>query len=227
MATRVLLADDHEMFREGLRALLNRQAGLEVAGEAINGRQAVSMAQELTPDVVVIDIAMPDMNGVEATGRLTAAAPRTAVIALSVYTDQLTVTRMLDAGASGYVPKLSAFTELVVAIRAVSRGEVYISPRVADEVARNRMRFETVREGKMAPELTPREREVLQLIAEGCASKEIARRLHISDKTVGNHRQSIMDKLDLHNVAELTRYAIREGVAPLDSEGQKPGDGGK
>lgn len=218
--TGILLADDHRMIRDGLRALIERQGDMEVVGEAENGREAVRLALELKPDVVVMDVAMPDMNGLEATRRITASGGKPPVIALSVHTDRQTVLRTFDAGASGYVPKVSAFAELLCAIREVVAGNVYVSSRVADTVLQYRLRTGMKSKGEGADELTPREREVLQLIAEGATSKQIGRRLHISVKTVGSHRQSIMDKLGRHNVADLTRYAVREGLVSL--EGKPP-----
>jgi DNA-binding NarL/FixJ family response regulator len=167
-----------------------------------------------------MDVAMPDMNGLEATRRITASGGKPLVIALSVHTDRQTVLRTFDAGASGYVPKVSAFAELLCAIREVVAGNVYVSSRVADTVLQYRLRTGIKSKGEGADELTPREREVLQLIAEGATSKQIGRRLHISVKTVGSHRQSIMDKLGRHNVADLTRYAVREGLVSL--EGKPP-----
>ncbi|MFO7956480.1 MAG: response regulator transcription factor [Candidatus Brocadiia bacterium] len=157
--TGILLADDHRMVRDGLRALIERQEDMKVVGEAGNGREAVRLALELKPDVVVMDIAMPDMNGLEATRRITASGEKPVVIAISVYTDRQTVLRTLDAGASGYVPKVSAFAELLRAIRAVVGGNVYVSPRVADTVLQYRLRTGMRAEGEGVDELTPRERE--------------------------------------------------------------------
>jgi len=221
MSTRILLADDHKVVRDGLRVLIERQAQLEVVGEADNGREAVRMARKLKPDIVIMDIAMPDMNGVEATRRITASGRKPAVIVLSVHADKRTVVRTFEAGASGYIPKVSAFAELLRAIQIVGEGDRYISSRVAGAVLRNRLRFGAAQKAEVASELTPREREVLELIAEGATSKKIAHRLHISVKTVGSHRQNIMDKLGRHNVADLTRYAVREGLVSL--EGGPPG----
>ena len=228
---KVLLADDHRIVREGLRSLLEGQPDMQVVAEAADGRQAVQMAREMGPDVVVMDVAMPQLNGIEATRQIAADEPGMKVVALSMHSDRRFVSEALKAGASGYVLKDGAFDELIGAIRAVVSDRVYLSPRVAGVVVEDYVRRlpargngghsshaaaeETARRGAFDA-LTPREREVLQLMAEGYATKEVAHRLHVSVKTVETHRRQIMEKLDLHSVAELTKYAIREGLTTLD-----------
>ncbi len=231
---RVLLADDHRIVREGLKSLLASQPDLEVVAEASDGRQAVEMARKLSPDVVVMDVAMPQLNGIEATRQISAEEPGMKVVALSMHSDRRYVSEALKAGASGYVLKDGAFDELISAIRAVVADRVYLSPRVAGVVVDDYVRRLPARGGHGKPyaapadgagaaarrgafdTLTPREREVLQLMAEGYATKEVAHRLGVSVKTVETHRRQIMEKLDMHSVAELTKYAIREGLTTLE-----------
>jgi DNA-binding NarL/FixJ family response regulator len=214
MPQTILIADDHRLLREGLRALLERD-GLQVVAEADNGRSAVRLAKELQPDLVITDIAMPDLNGVEATRQICAEAPRSKVLALSMHTESRFVLGILEAGASGYLLKDAAFEELSGAIKAVLKDQIYLSPAIAGAVVKQSL-------GRLGSKLRPqqaklskREREVLQLIAEGKSTKEIAARLYVSVKTVETHRKQIMDKLDIYSVAELTKYAIREGVTFL------------
>ena len=213
MTWRVLLCDDHRVLREGLRTLLAQREGVEVVGEASNGREAVSLAKSLAPHVVLLDISMPDMNGTEAARSITHDCPNTRVIALSVHSDRRYVMGMLQAGASGYLVKSCAFEEITAAIDAVCRGEAYLCSAVTGAVVENLRRGAESAPG--ASPLTSREREVLQLIAEGVSTKEIAARLHLSVKTVESHRAQLMIKLDLHSIAELTKYAIREGITSL------------
>jgi two-component system NarL family response regulator len=216
MSIRILLADDHQMFRDGLRSILASEDDLEVVGEAGDGRTAVAMARTLVPDVVVMDIAMPDLYGVEATRQIKGDNPEIKVIALSMYPDRRYVTGMLEAGASGYVLKAAAFDELRRAVRVVSEGKHYLSPDITGVVIEAHVRPPS--EADTAPDTTlgPREREIVQLLAEGHTSPEIAQRLHISPSTVATHRRNIMRKLGVHNTAELTKYAIREGLTSLD-----------
>ena len=214
--TTVILADDHKMLRNGLRFLFEQQEEFEVVGEAGDGRSAVRMVLDLEPDVLVMDIAMPDLNGIEATRQIKAVAPQVKVIALSMHADRRFVEGMLGAGASGYVLKSSASEELVSAIREVTSGRVYTSPKITHVVMEGYVRKLTQPEPGEPSPITPREREVLQLLAEGKATKEIASHLHLSVNTVDTHRRHIMEKLDLHSVAELTKYAIREGLTSLD-----------
>ena len=216
MAIRVLLADDHQLFRQGLRSMLANDAGIEVIGEAENGRRALELARQLVPDVVVMDISMPDLNGIEATRQIAARAPRTRVLALSVHSDRRFVTGILAAGAAGYLLKDCAFDELCRAIHAVAKKQVYLSPAVAGEVVDAYPRGSEGAASSALRDLTPRQREILQLLAEGRATKQIAAHLHVSVKTADTHRQHIMDKLGLHSVAELTKFAIREGLTSLE-----------
>jgi DNA-binding NarL/FixJ family response regulator len=215
VSIRILLADDHALLRDGLRSILARERDVEVVGEAADGRAAVDQARKLAPDVVVMDVGMADLNGIEATRKIRSASPSTRVLALSTHSDRRYVAGMLDAGASGYVVKVSAYDELIRAVRAVVSGRVYLSPAVANRPGA--VRKDAARPEGPAATLAPREREVLQLIAEGHRTPEIARRLRISAHTVETHRRNIMQKLDIHSVADLTRYAIREGITPSDS----------
>ena len=215
MRLRLLLADDHGMFREGLRALIEKQTDLEVVGEAANGREAVRLARDLTPTVVVMDVSMPDLNGVEATRRILKRSPKAKVIALSMHSDRRFVVEMLRAGAQGYLLKDCAYEELVCAIRTVAGGRVYLSPRIAGVVLEDCVRS-AAPEAAPASALTARQREVLQLLAEGHGTKQIARRLHVSAKTIDTHRHNIMNRLNIRSVAELTKYAVREGLTTLE-----------
>jgi two-component system response regulator NreC len=215
MSTRVLIADDHKIFREGLRALLEKQRGIEVVAEAKDGLEAVHFAQKLIPDVVIMDVAMPEKNGMEATRETLEVLPKTKVIALSMHSDRRFVLQMLKAGAVGYLLKDSAFEELAAAIQAVVSGQTYLSPKITDVVIKEYLHSQARSEASVFTILTHREREVLQLLAEGKSTKEIAATLHVSVKTIETHRQQVMDKLDIHSVAELTKYAIREGLTSL------------
>lgn len=216
MATRILLVDDHRVVLEGLRSLLEQESDLEVVGLAENGRSAISMVDQLRPDVVVIDIAMQDLNGMDAAAQIIRNHPKTKVVALSTHTGGKYVRSMLDAGAHAYVTKETATSELLRAIRAVRTGRKYLSSDITDTVIDSYVSREIEDDSAMSV-LGGREREVLQLIAEGLTSGEIAERLHISTNTVDTHRRNIMKKLDLHSVAELTKYAVREGLSDLQS----------
>jgi len=215
--TRILLADDHKIVCEGLRNLLEKQPNMEVVGEAADGRTAVAMAKQLLPDVVIMDIAMPGLNGIEAARQIVQESRNVKVITLSMHSDKRFVAEMLKAGASGYLLKDSAFEELTAAVKTVLSGKVYLSPNVAgvvvDEYVRRKPPHDSAGGFSI---LTSKEREVLQLLAEGRSTKEIAVRLKVSVKTIETHRQHIMDKLDIHSVAELTKYAIREGMTSLE-----------
>jgi two-component system NarL family response regulator len=213
MKIRVLLADDHPVLREALVHVLQREGDIEVIGQAGNGREAVEMARDLVPDVTVMDIGMPDLNGVGATSRIVARHPSIRVVALSAYTDRRFVSEMFKAGATGYVTKNAASTELLRAIRAVVKGNRYLCPQLAAVLAENPQPA-VAAEAIIAdqPGLGRREKEVLQLIAEGMRSTDIARKLNLATSTVEVHRRNIMRKLNLHTIAELTRYAIREGL---------------
>jgi DNA-binding NarL/FixJ family response regulator len=214
MTIRVLLADDHRVLRDALRTMLEKEPDIEVVGEAGDGRATLQLASELQPEVVVLDIAMPDLNGIEAAARLKARHPGIKVVALSAYSDKRFVLEMLKAGASGYVIKAAAGTELLRAIRAVAKGLSYLCPEAASAAITD-IATDRSRPSGSAIRLGHREREVLQLIAEGERSPAIAARLNISVATVEAHRRNIMRKLDLHSVAELTKYAIREGLTGL------------
>lgn len=215
---RVLLADDHKIVRDGLRALLESQSRLTVVGEAEDGRTACEMAASLRPDVVVMDIGMPDLNGMDATRRIVAELPNVKVVALSMHADRRFVAEMLRAGASGYLVKDAAFEELTGAIEAVTQGRVYLGQGIAGVVVQDYVRRLGGNDEDVSPvgKLSPREREVLQLAAEGNSTKEIASRLGLSVKTVETHRRQVMDKLGIYNLAGLIKFAIREGLTSLE-----------
>ncbi len=217
MSIRVLIADDHKIMLAGLRSLLEKQTDFEVVGEAENGRKAVQMAQEKTPDVVVMDVSMPDLNGIEATMQIVESLPGTRVIALSMHSDKRFVMGMLRAGASGYLLKDCASQELANAIVQVAGGKKYLSPEITGVVIDDFLLGGSSEEVTTAASpLSPREREVLQLIAEGWSTKQIASHLYVSIKTIETHRRQIMRKLDLHAIADLTKYAIREGLTSIE-----------
>jgi two-component system, NarL family, response regulator NreC len=205
---RILLADDHAVVRQGFKMILGAQADMEIVGEAGNGREAVQVAEELKPDIVVMDVAMPELNGIEATRRLTAALPHTRVIALSMHKDSVYVREILRAGARGYLLKDSPAGDLVSAVRSVASGQSYLSPGVSNAVLDDYRKHVT----NPIDLLTSREREVLQLIAEGKTNKEIAGDLKLSVYTVDAHRGRIMEKLNLHSINELVRFAVRNGL---------------
>ena len=215
MTIRILVADDHQIVREGLVSMLSRERDMEVIAEARGGREAVRRAVELEPDVVVMDIAMPGLNGIEATRQLLECRPEARVIVLSMHSDRRYVMESLRAGGRGYLLKGQGFADLAGAIRAVAAGRVYLSPDVASVLV-EALLGDARGAGSSYDLLSPREREVLQLVAEGHTNKEIAAKLCLSIKTVQTHRATLMDKLDLHSIAELTRYAIREGLSPLE-----------
>ncbi len=219
MATRILLADDHQIVRQGLKSLIQQNEGFEVIAEASDGRAAVQLAADLEPDVIVMDVGMPGLNGIEATRQIAAKEPDAKVVALSMHSDRRFMGEMLKAGAKGYLLKDAAFEELATAIRSVIADKIYLSPRIADVVVDEYVRHAGEYTGHPSAfaKLTPREREVLQLMAEGRATKEIAMDLKVSIKTVETHRRQIMEKLNIYSVAELTKYAIREGLTSLDA----------
>lgn len=204
----ILLADDHSMVRQGFRRILESQADMEIVGEAANGREALEKSAELKPDVVVMDVAMPELNGIEATRRLTEASPRTRVLALSMHKDAVYVREILRAGARGYLLKDAIDADLVAAVRAVARGDAFLAPAIADSVLTDYRQHVT----DPIDLLTSREREVLQMIAEGKTNKEIANDLKLSVYTVDAHRGRIMEKLNLHSTGELVRFAVRKGL---------------
>jgi len=217
MNIKILVADDHKIMRDGLRTLIEKENGMEVIAEAEDGRAAVKQAKKLLPDIVIMDITMPDLNGIDATRAIFEEAPGVKVIALSMHSDRRFVSGMLEAGASAYLLKDSAFEELATAIRAVVANQIYLSPKIADIVVRRFVSKSVSTERSAFTELTKREREVLQLLAEGVSTKEIAGRLNLSVKTVETHRANTMDKLDIHTISKLVKYAIREGLTSLES----------
>jgi DNA-binding NarL/FixJ family response regulator len=202
--------------REGLRTLIEKQPDMEVVAEAENGRMAVQLARKLFPEVVVMDIGMPDLNGIEATRQILANNPKVKVIALSMHSAKRFVVEMLKSGSSGYLLKDCAFEELALAIRTVIANQIYVSPGITGMMIKDYVHNLSKTEFSVASILTPREREVLQLLAEGKTTKQIAVSLNVSVKTIETYRQQIMHKLNLHSVAELTRYAIREGITSLE-----------
>jgi two-component system response regulator NreC len=215
MSVRILLADDHKIVRDGLRSLIVAQTGMDVIAEAPDGRTAVKLAQQLNPDIVILDISMPDLNGIDAARRISSDAPKVKIIALSMHSESRYVKEVFKSGASGYLLKECAFEELAGAIRTVLEDQIYLSPPVAHVVLRDF--FDDIGEtgSSVFTVLTSREREVLQLLAEGKTTKEIAGFLNLSVKTVEAHRQRIMVKSNIHSIAELTKYAIREGLTSL------------
>jgi len=215
MIIRILLADDHAIILDGLCSLLDRNPDLKVVGRAADGMSAVRLAAELSPDVVIMDISMPRLNGIDATRQILAAHPRTKVIALSMHKDGRYISEALKSGALGYLLKESAFEELVAAVRTVMKGQGYLSASIAGVVIKDYIRHLEETESGAFSILTPREREVLQTLSEGLSTKEIASRLSVSVKTVETYRNQIMEKLDIHSIAELTKYAIREGITSL------------
>jgi len=216
MTIRLLLADDHRLMRQGLKSLILAEAGMEVVGEAETGKEVVALAVKLRPHIVIMDIAMPDLNGIEATRQIISANPQTKVIALSGHDTKQFVREMLSAGASAYLLKKRAYEELIQAIHEVVKGRKFLSPDVAQGVVDAYVQLSSLSDEKPAfIVLTDREREVLQRLAEGHATKETADALCVSVKTVETHRRNIMEKLNLHSIAELTKYAIREGITGL------------
>ena len=205
---RILLADDHAVVRRGFQMILAEQADMEIVGEAGNGREALELAAKLQPDVVVMDVAMPELNGIEATRRMAENAPHARVLALSMHKDSVYVREILRAGARGYLLKDSVAADLVSAVRAIAAGEGYLSPAVSDAVLDDYRRHVT----NPIDLLTSREREVLQMLAEGKTNKEIAGILNLSVYTVDAHRGRIMEKLNVHSINELVRFAVRNGL---------------
>ena len=213
MTIKLLLVEDHAVVRSGLRLLMDSETDIQIVGEAETAREALARVEELHPDVVVMDIGLPDLSGIEATRQIKARRPETAVVALTIHEDEEYFFKMLDAGASGYVPKRAAPDELITAIRVAAKGEVYLYPSLAKLLVRDYL----AGEGKSKPtrdkdDLTEREQEVLAHVAEGESNQEIAQYLHISPKTVARHRENIMRKLNLHSRTELVMYAVRKGI---------------
>jgi DNA-binding NarL/FixJ family response regulator len=214
MSVKILLVDDHRLMRQGLRLMLEDEQDMQIVGEAENGRTAVAMADKLKPDVVIMDVTMPDLNGIDATLQIRAANPRIKVVAVSMHVERQFITKMLAAKASAYLPKDSEVEELLAAIRTALNDGVYVSPKIAGAMIVESL-ADTERKSTPRVALSPREREVLQLVAEGKNAKEIGLLLDLSTKTVEAHRRQIMEKLNADSVAELTRYAIREGITVL------------
>jgi DNA-binding NarL/FixJ family response regulator len=212
---RILLADDHQILRDGLRSMIANEAGMSVVAEAGDGRQAVRLAKELRPDIVIMDISMPDMNGIDAARKIVRNLPGVKVLALSMHSDRRFILGMLEAGAFGYLIKDCAFNELVSAVRSVALGQIYLSPGIQGIVVQSYLNKEPSVAYAAGGPITPREREVLQLIAEGMSNKQIGVHLGIAGKTADAHRRNIMAKLKMDNVAELTKYAIREGIVDI------------
>jgi two-component system response regulator NreC len=215
---KIILADDHQIVRHGLRTLLSAEPDIEIVGEADNGREVVRLVQELAPQVVIMDISMPDLNGIEATRQILGESSGVKVIALSMHSDSLFVLNMFKAGASGYLLKDCALEELVKAVRTVLNRQVYLSPGISDIVIKDFVIGWSSEESSSSAYsiLTARERQVLQLMAEGKNTNQIADSLFVSVKTVEAHRKQLMNKLDIHSVAELTKYAIRQGLTSLE-----------
>ncbi|MGD1996149.1 MAG: response regulator transcription factor [Anaerolineae bacterium] len=216
---RLLLVDDHEIVRAGLRSLLGGHAELEVVGEAAGGEEAVALATELQPDVVLMDVSMPKMDGAEATRQIKKRTPDVNILALTIHEEEAYFFEMLNAGACGYIPKRASPQILLTAIRVAARGEVFLHPAVAGTLVQDYLRrARTGKEQLVYNGLTPRQREVLTLIAEGLSNQEIADRLEISVRTVERHRENILKRLNLHSRVDLVKYAIRKGLIQLEEE---------
>jgi two-component system response regulator NreC len=218
MAIRILLADDHGIVRNGLRSLIEKQANSEmkVIAEAENGRIAVQLASELRPDIIIMDVSMPDLNGMEASRQILDKHPGIKILGLSMHSNRRFVADMLSAGVCGYMLKESLFDELILAIRTIMTGDIYLSPRITGVVIEDYISRLAKDETSHSDVLTGREREVLQLLAEGKSTKQIAGQLHVSVKTIESNRRQIMNKLGIDSIAELTKYAIREGLTSLE-----------
>ncbi len=217
MAIRILLVEDHIIVREALRRMMEKHRHLEVVGEADNGRDAVLLTGELFPDVVVMDLSLPKLNGVEATRQIVSEHPDVRIVALSMHVERVFVAEMLRAGAAAYVVKSGPFSEVLDAVEAVSRGRKYLSPAVAGIVVEGFLGRDQEAKTSAFMVLTDREREVLQLIAEGQSTKEIATQLQVSPSTVDSHRRQLKLKLSIHNIADLVKYAIRQGLTGLEA----------
>ena len=215
MKISILLVDDHRLLLDGLRVSLNSKCGWDVVDTASNGLEASRLAKKLKPDIVILDISMPEMNGIEAARRIKADSPKTKIIMLSMHLDRRFITESLKAGAAGYLLKDSAFQEVVEAITEVLKGELFFSRKIHDMVMTDYVRLIKENDAPPFSDLSAREREVLQMLAEGNTTKEIASALFVSVKTIESHRKQIMDKLNIHSIAGLTKYAIREGITQL------------
>jgi DNA-binding NarL/FixJ family response regulator len=214
MGARIIVADNHKMMCQGLSCLLDKEFGMEVVGQAGDGRAAVELVRELKPDVIIMSVFMPSLNGVEAAHKIMHEVPKVKIIALSDYADRRSVREMLKAGAAGVVPKQSDFQELVSAVRAVISNQTYLSPKVSEMVVQGYINRIEGKDNSVYSLLTSREREVLQLIAEGKATKVIAKEIFVSVKTVEWHRSQVMKKVGAKSIAELVKYAISEGLTP-------------
>ncbi len=212
----ILIADDHGVMREGLKVLIDNQPDMKVVGEAEDGQKVVLLAKQLSPDIIVMDISMPNLNGVEAARIILKENPNIRIIALSVHSDKHFVTEMLKAGASGYVLKSCLFDEVLKAIQTVGNGDYYLSPKITDVVVDDYKYYMGILNKSAEVRLTPRERQVLQLLTEGKSTKQIALALHVSPKTVDSNRREVMNKLGIFSVAELTKFAIREGLTSAE-----------
>ncbi|MDI9433769.1 MAG: response regulator transcription factor [Planctomycetota bacterium] len=216
MSIRIIVADDHTIVRHGLTRLLQQESDVEVVAQAQNGHATVELARELSPDIIVMDVGMPDLNGIDATQQILRENPEIKVLALSMHSGRKFVVAMLKAGASGYLLKDCALEELTTALQTVMSGKIYLSPAITDIVVDSYVRQPAEAEKSAFSVLSQREREVLQLMAEGNTTKQIALHLHISPKTVEGHRLRLMSKLDIDNVAQLTKYAIQEGLTSAE-----------
>jgi DNA-binding NarL/FixJ family response regulator len=216
MSIKILLAEDHHIIRQGLRALLEAQADFLVVAEADDGRTAVTLARKHTPDIIIMDVSMPELNGIDATRQILREVNHAKVVALSMYSDKQFINGMLEAGVSGYLLKNCVAAELIGAIRSVMKGQKYLSPQILGVVVDGYRGHLSKEKVQMEASLSSREREIVQLVAEGKDSRQIAECLHISPKTVESHRRRIMEKLEIHSVAELTKFAIRQGLTSVD-----------
>jgi DNA-binding NarL/FixJ family response regulator len=214
MNVKIIIADDHKIMRDGLRNMLDKESGMEVVAEAKNGREAVRLAEQLRPDILIMDITMDDLNGMDATRAIVAKELGTKIIALSMHADKRFVAGMFEAGAMGYLLKDCAYDELLQAIRQVLGGRTYLCSMISGVVIRDYIQRMRKNEPSL---LSPREKEILQLMAEGSTTKRIADQLKVSVKTVETHRQHVMEKLNIFSIAELTKYAIKEGITSLDT----------
>jgi len=213
---KILIADDHGVVRQGLKALIETEADMQVIGEASDGQQVVQLTRQLLPDIVLMDIAMPNLNGVEATRQILDDNPDIRIIALSVHSDKHFVTGMLKTGASGYVLKSSLFEEVLRAIETVKDGDYYLSPKITDVVVDDYKYYMSTHNKASEVRLTPRERQVVQLLTEGKSTKQIALLLHVSPKTIDANRRDVMNKLGIFSIAELTKFAIKEGITSAE-----------
>jgi DNA-binding NarL/FixJ family response regulator len=216
MKIRILIADDHRIIRDGLSVLIEKESNMAVIATAENGRKTLQLAQKLEPDIIIMDISMPELNGIDATKQIKSVVPKSKIIALSMHSDKRFVSEMLQAGASGYLLKDCAFEELAGAINAVYNNQTYLSPKITGVIVDDYISHISAKEPVCPDVLSPREREVLQLIAEGKSTKTIASHLKVSVKTIETHRHNIKEKLHTQSLAELTKYAIRHGITPLE-----------